>query len=354
MGINIKLLTGDHIAIAREIAEQVGLKPDIVTTSVIEKKSDEEAELIVENSSGFAEVFPEHKYRIVDLLQKRSHVVGMTGDGVNDAPALKKADIGVAVEGSTDAAKSAAEMVLTQPGLSVIIDAINESRLIFTRITNYVTYRLTETIRVLIFITLSIVVFNQYPVTALMVVLLALLNDLPIMSMAYDNVVSPSKPEKLDVRGILTLAFILGVTGVLSSFGLLYIGKVVLQLGADVIQSFIYLKLSVAGHLTVFLARTRGHFWTVRPASILLVAVITTQSIATLITVYGILLPAMGWGLALLVWSYALLTSFLTDYVKVAAIRFAKLRQWPDKHDKNGVNNTENLISNTSNIRTYL
>ena len=326
MGVAIKLVTGDHLAIAKETAVQVGLKPDIVTTSAIESKTDEEAERIVENSSGFAEVFPEHKYRIVELLQNDNHIVGMTGDGVNDAPALKKADVGVAVEGSTDAAKSAAEIVLTAPGLSVIIDAINESRLIFTRITNYVIYRLTETTRVLIFITLSIVVFNQYPVTALMVVLLALLNDLPIMTMAYDKVIPPDRPEKLNVRGILLLTLVLGVAGVLSSFTLLYIGREVLQLSTEVLQSFIYLKLSVAGHLTVFIARTRGHFWSVRPAPILLAAVITTQLVATLITVYGFLLPAMGWSLALLVWGYAFVSFILIDYVKIAVIKRTHMR----------------------------
>jgi H+-transporting ATPase len=317
MGVNVKMVTGDHIAIAKEISSQVNLGNDIVLPAAFLERPDSEAQGVVEKAEGFAEVFPEHKYRIVELLQRIGHIVGMTGDGVNDAPALKKANAGIAVEGATDAAKSAADLVLTKPGLSVIIDAIKESRKIFQRMTNYGTYRIAETIRVLLFMTASIVIFQFYPVTALMLVLLALLNDLPIMTIAYDNVKYSDKPEKWDMRTLLGIATFLGVIGVFSTFGIFYIGLKVLDLNPLVLQSFIYLKLSVAGHLTVFVARTRGHFWSVKPAKPLFLAVLVTQLVATIITVYGILLPAMGWGLALLVWGYALTLFVITDFAKV-------------------------------------
>jgi H+-transporting ATPase len=317
MGVGVKMVTGDHIAIAKEISKQVSLGTNIVLPDSFLDKHSREAERVVEEADGFAEVFPEHKYHIVELLQDKGHIVGMTGDGVNDAPALKKADSGIAVAGATDAAKSAADIVLTKPGLSVIIDAIKQSRKIFQRMTNYGTYRIAETIRVLLFITASIVVFQFYPVTALMIVLLALLNDLPIMTIAYDNVKYSGKPERWNMRTLLGIATFLGIIGVFSTFGILYIGNVVLQLDPLVLQSFIYLKLSVAGHLTVFVARTKGPFWSVKPAKPLLLAVVITQMVATLITVYGILLPAMGWTLALLVWGYALLLFVITDFAKV-------------------------------------
>jgi H+-transporting ATPase len=323
MGIAVKMVTGDHVAIAKEVCREVGLGTNIVTSSSILGKSDSEAESVVEKADGFAEVFPEHKYRIVDLLQKKGHIICMTGDGVNDAPALKKADCGIAVAGATDAAKSAA-VVLTKLGLSVIIDAVTESRKIFQRMTNYAIYRISETFRVLFFISFSIIVFQLYPVTALMIVLLALLNDMPIMTIAYDNVKISQKPEKWNMRTLLGISSFLGSVGTVSSFGILIIGLQVLHLNPLILQSFIYLKLSVAGHLNLFVARTKGSFWSVRPAKPLFLAVILTQLTATIITVYGILLPAMGWELAALVWGYALTAFIVTDFLKVGFYRLHK------------------------------
>ena len=278
MGVRVKMVTGDHLAIAKEIASEMKLGNNIVLASAFLDKPDREAERAVENADGFAEVFPEHKYHIVELLQHKGHIVGMTGDGVNDAPALKEADCGIAVAGATDAAKSAADIVLTRPGLSVIIDAIKESRKIFQRMNNYSIYRITETIRVLFFITLSIIVFGFYPVTALMIVLLALLNDAPIMTIAYDNVRYSNEPEKWDMRRTLGIATFLGLIGVVSSFLILYIGQRVFLLTPAVLQSFIYLKLSVAGHLTVFVARTKKSFWSIKPSIQLFMAVVVTQT----------------------------------------------------------------------------
>jgi H+-transporting ATPase len=321
MGINVKMVTGDHLAIARQIARKINLGTNIAEASTFLDKSDREAKKIVEKADGFAQVFPEHKYHIVELLQERNHIVGMTGDGVNDAPALKKADAGIAVAGATDAAKGAASIVLTKPGLSVIIDAIKQSRRIFQRMNNYSIYRITETIRVLLFIATSIIVFHFYPVTALMIVLLALLNDAPIMTIAFDNVKYSQQPEVWGMRRVLSIATMLGVIGVLVSFGILFIGKELFHLNQELLQSFIYLKLSVAGHLTVFVARTKGPFWSIRPALPLFMAVIITQVVATLIVVYGFLLPAMGWNLALFVWAYSLTAFVITDLLKVRLYR---------------------------------
>ncbi|RNI15696.1 plasma-membrane proton-efflux P-type ATPase [Methanohalophilus sp. RSK] len=322
MGVDIKMVTGDHLAIAKQIAKQVKLNTNIVTESSIFDKSDEKAGKCIEKADGFAQVFPEHKYHIVEVLQKRGHIMGMTGDGVNDAPALKKADVGIAVAGATDAAKSAADIVFTKAGLSVIVDAIKESRMIFQRMKSYSIYRIAETVRVLFFITLSILIFNFYPVTALMIVLLALFNDAPIMAIAYDNVRYSNLPDKWNMREILSMATFLGIIGVISSFLIFYIGEHVLNLGQGAIQSFIFLKLAVAGHLTIFLARTKGPFWSIRPSGILFWSTIITKLIATLIVVYGIYITPIGWGLASFVWVYSIMAFVITDFLK---IQFYKL-----------------------------
>jgi H+-transporting ATPase len=318
MGINVKMITGDHVVIAKEIANRVNLGQNMALPKDFIEISDEKASSVVESVDGFAEVFPEHKYQIVKLLKEKNHIVGMTGDGVNDAPALRKADVGIAVQGSTDVAKSAADIVLTGSGISVIIDAIRNSRKIFQRMSNYSTYRIAESIRVILFIAASILFFQFYPVNAIMIVLLALLNDLPIITIAYDNVKYSNNPEVWDSKMLLGMATFLGIIGVTASFGILIIGDTVFHLSRVILQSFIYLKLSVAGHLTLLVARTRGPFWSVRPGNALIAAILGTQFVATLITVYGFLLPAMGWGLALFVWGYAIVWFLITDVLKTA------------------------------------
>ena len=328
MGVKVKMVTGDQIAIARETARELGMGANIMdATSFGETPYHAQAEVAqsIEAADGFAQVFPEHKFHIVDVLQKDGHIAGMTGDGVNDAPALKKADCGIAVSGATDAARAAADIVLLTPGLSVIIDAIKESRKIFQRMNSYATYRIAETIRVLLFMTLSILVFNFYPVTAVMIVLLALLNDGAILSIAYDNVRYSDQPESWNMRIVLGIATVLGVAGVIASFGLFYLGERVFHLNRDVIQSLMYLKLSVAGHLTIFVTRTRGPFWSTRPAPVLLMAVLGTQLLATVIAVYGIFMTPIGWRWALAVWGYALAWFLVNDRVKLAAFRIFDL-----------------------------
>ncbi len=216
MGVAIKMVTGDALAIARETAKTLGMGADILDGASLGDSKHEETAATgasIEQADGFAQVFPEHKFHIVDVLQKRGHIVGMTGDGVNDAPALKKADCGIAVSGATDAARAAASIVLMTPGLSVIIEAIKESRKIFQRMNSYAIYRIAETLRVLLFMTLAILVFNFYPLTAVMIVMLALLNDGAILSIAYDNVRYRDEPEAWNMRVVLGVATVLGLVG---------------------------------------------------------------------------------------------------------------------------------------------
>lgn len=319
MGINVKMVTGDHIAIAKEVSREVNLGANVLPASSFVDKPDSDNKGLIENADGFAQVFPEHKYRIVQLLQEKGHIVGMTGDGVNDAPALKKADAGIAVSGATDAAKSAADVVLTKPGLSVIIDSIKESRKIFQRMQNYSIYRIAETTRVLTFLTFSILIFNFYPVTAVMIVILALLNDLPIMMIAYDNVKVQGKPVRWNMRDVLVVASLLGVIGVISSFTLFFIGLEIFHLDLATLQTLIFLKLTVAGHLTIYLARTGVHHFWERPLPSGYLFYITefTQLIGTLLAVFGVFMNPIGIELAAFVWGYALLAFLITDALKI-------------------------------------
>ena len=324
MGVKIKMVTGDQLAIARETAEKLEMGTAILDASGFgDTKHHETAQLAesIEKADGFAQVFPEHKFHIVDVLQQRGHIVGMTGDGVNDAPALKKADCGIAVSDATAAARAAASIVLLTLGLSVIIDAVKESRKIFQRMNSYAIYRITETLRVLLFMTLAILIFNFYPLTAVMIVMLALLNDGAILSIAYDNVHYKDNPETWNMSMVLGVATVLGVVGVVSAFALFYLGERVFHFDRAHIQTLMYLKLSVAGHLTIFLTRTRGPFWSIRPAPILWVAVLGTQIVATLIAVYGLFMTPLGWGWALFVWGYALAWFLVNDRVKLLAYR---------------------------------
>jgi H+-transporting ATPase len=338
-GIDVKMVTGDNLAIGRQVARQLNLRANILSADrVFSEQSntpeqEREAAARIEQADGFAEVFPEHKYRIVRALQSRGHLVGMTGDGVNDAPALRQADVGVAVSGATDAARAAAAVVLTAPGLAVLVRAVEEARRIFERMNAYAIYRITETIRIMIFLVAAMLVYDFYPVTAVMIILLALLNDLPIMTIAYDNTWLDPKPVRWQMRRVLTLATVLGGIGVFETFGLLAVAKSWLHIGEAQLQSLLFLKLVVAGHLTLFVARSRRPFWArPHPAPILLMAVLGTQTVAALIVGFGWFVTAIPWSWVGIVWLYCLAWILIEDRAKVLLYRHL---QWETpRHQK--------------------
>jgi H+-transporting ATPase len=331
-GIDVKMVTGDNLAIARETSRQLGLQANILRADEVfggnlGQSSSPRLDERIEQADGFAQVYPEHKYEIVRALQRRGHLVGMTGDGVNDAPALKQAEVGIAVSGATNAAQAAASLVLTASGLGVIIKAVEEARRIFERMTSYATYRITETIRIMFFVVLAMLTFNLYPITTVMIILLALLNDLPILTIAYDRTRLDPRPVRWDMRRVLTVSTILGLVGVVQTFGMLLIGKLWLALDPAQLQSFIYLKLAVAGHLTLFVVRTQRPFWTrPYPARLLLLAVIGTQTLAALIVGFGFLVAPIPWSYVALVWVYCLAWFVVNDWVKLHVFRHLDLR----------------------------
>ncbi|RBO51517.1 plasma-membrane proton-efflux P-type ATPase [Rhodovulum sp. BSW8] len=307
MGVTVKMITGDHEAIARQIAGQLGLGQAMYPAGQLLEGDPAEVEARVRAADGFARVLPEHKFRIVEVLQQGGSIVAMTGDGVNDAPALKRADAGIAVSGATDAARAAADLVLTGTGLSIITEAIAEARRIFERMTSYATFRIAETIRVLLFMALAILAYDVYPVTAIMIVLLAVLNDFPIMMIAFDNVAVSPKPVRWDMRRVITIASTLGVMGVAETFLLFWYVDSVLHLPRETIQTLIFLKLLVSGHMTLYVTRNQNWFWTRPwPDWKLFATTEATQVIGTLIAVYGVLVTPIGWTAALLVWAYCL------------------------------------------------
>jgi H+-transporting ATPase len=327
-GIRVKMVTGDNVAIAKEIAGQLNMGKNIQPAEKLFKKGIDAAHLSpalideIEGADGYAQVFPEHKYGIVKALQDRGHLVGMTGDGVNDAPALKQAEVGVAVSGATDAARAAADLVLTESGLSVIVRAVEEARRIFERMNSYAIYRITETIRIMFFMVLAMIVYNFYPITAIMIILLALLNDLPIMTIAYDNTWLEPKPVRWEMHRVLRVASVLGGIGVLETFALLAIAKSWFGLSGGQLQSVIFLKLAVAGHLTLFVARSRKPFFSKPyPAPILLGAILGTQAVAVMIVGFGWAVVPIPLSYVAYVWMYCLGWIFIEDYAKLGVYR---------------------------------
>ena len=338
-GLDIRMVTGDHLAIAKQVCKQLSLNQEILRADEFfehtheekkkEKEDGKEKEKVLDelnekfmNAGGFAEVTPEHKFQIIKKFQGNNNIVGMTGDGVNDAPALKQADVGIAVSESSDAARPAAALVLTEPGLGVITHAVEEARRIFERMTGYATFRITESMRVLLFMTLSIMVFGFYPVTPIMVVLLAILNDIPIMTIAYDNVTVAKHPVRWQMRRVLTIATVLSLGGVLTSFILFWFIYHKLGWDKDTVQTMIFLKLLVAGHMTIYLTRNTGWFWQKPyPKLVFFTAVEATQVIGTLFAVYGILIPPIGWARAGIVWAFAIVSMLVMSVFKVLTVK---------------------------------
>ena len=330
-GIQVKMVTGDNLAIAREMARKLGLGQSIQNADRLlgegRLANSDDFAARIEAADGFAQVFPEHKHGIVKALQDRGHIVGMTGDGVNDAPALKQADVGVAVSGATDAARAAADLVLTAPGLSVLVRAVEEARRIFERMNSYAVYRITETIRIMIFVVLAMIVFNFYPITAIMIILLAFLNDVPIMTIAYDRTGLEPGPVRWNMHRIIAVASVMGLTGVAGSFLMLYIALDLLHLSIPQVQTYIFLKMAVSGHLTLFVARSKGFFLKKpHPAPVMVWSALATKLVGTLLAAYGFgLITPIHWREIALIWGYSIVWAFVTDWAKTLVYRHFNL-----------------------------
>ncbi len=319
-GVKVKMVTGDNVAIARQIALELDMGTNIQPATelfpgdVTKGQIPLDAAEKIEDADGFAQVFPEHKYAIVKILQENGHIVGMTGDGVNDAPALKQADVGIAVSGATEAARAAAALILTAPGLSVIIEGIAEARRIFERMMSYV----AMTIAIMVFVVLASIYYHFFPLTAIMLIALALLDDVPIMTIAFDNASVPPQPVKWELDRVLVISSVLGLLGVIQSFGLLYLGDTLRHLHHPQLQTMMFLQLVAGGHLMLFVTRTRGPFWkSPYPSPKLFFAIVATQIAAVFMCGQGWLVPSLPWGIIGFVWGYNLVWMIAQDIVKL-------------------------------------
>ncbi|AES65205.1 putative proton-exporting ATPase [Medicago truncatula] len=338
LGVNVKMITGDQLAIAKETGRRLGMGTNMYPSSTLlgqDKDANVAAlpvEELIEKADGFAGVFPEHKYEIVKKLQERKHIVGMTGDGVNDAPALKKADIGIAVADATDAARGASDIVLTEPGLSVIISAVLTSRAIFQRMKNYTIYAVSITIRI-VFGFMFIALIWKFDFSPFMVLIIAILNDGTIMTISKDRVKPSPMPDSWKLREIFATGVMLG--GYLAMMTVIFFWVVKdtkffperfgvrhIHDSPDELTAALYLQVSIVSQALIFVTRSRSWSYVERPGMLLMGAFVIAQLIATLIAVYAnwgfARIQGIGWGWAGVIWLYSIIFYIPLDIIKFA------------------------------------
>jgi H+-transporting ATPase len=328
LGVSVKMLTGDALPIAREISRQVGLGDSLARASDLKSETEKQprrATEVAEESSGFAEVYPEDKYLIVKSLQSGGHVTGMTGDGVNDAPALRRAEVGIAVSNATDVAKGAASAVLTQEGLSNIVALVEVGRMIYQRMVTWTLNKIIKTFQVAVFVALAFLLTGYYVVSALDIVLLLLVVDFVTISLATDRVRWSKSPEKWNVGGLVKVGALLGVFTVIELFGLLFLGLKYLGLSSDIgrLQTFTFAGLFYLGMFTVLIVRERRHFWDSVPSRTLAAAIVVDMVLVAVVVTVGVPgvepIPLTYLGL---VFSYVLVLSLaVNDGVKCVLMK---------------------------------
>ncbi|CAI0427854.1 unnamed protein product [Linum tenue] len=348
LGVNVKMITGDQLAIGKETGRRLGMGTNMYPSAALlgqDKDSNIAAipvEELIEKADGFAGVFPEHKYEIVKKLQERKHIVGMTGDGVNDAPALKKADIGIAVADATDAARSASDIVLTEPGLSVIISAVLTSRAIFQRMKNYTIYAVSITIRI-VFGFMLIALIWKFDFSPFMVLIIAILNDGTIMTISKDRVKPSPLPDSWKLKEIFATGVVLG--GYMALMTVIFFwamhktdffsdkfGVKSIRDSEHEMMSALYLQVSIVSQALIFVTRSRSWSFVERPGWLLMIAFALAQLVATVLAVYAnwsfARIKGIGWGWAGVVWLYSIVFYFPLDIMKFAIRYILSGKAW--------------------------
>ncbi|NP_001292679.1 plasma membrane ATPase 4 [Cucumis sativus] len=348
LGVNVKMITGDQLAIAKETGRRLGMGTNMYpSASLLGQHKDESIagipiEELIEKADGFAGVFPEHKYEIVRKLQERKHICGMTGDGVNDAPALKKADIGIAVADATDAARGASDIVLTEPGLSVIISAVLTSRAIFQRMKNYTIYAVSITIRI-VFGFLLIALIWKFDFSPFMVLIIAILNDGTIMTISKDRVKPSPLPDSWKLKEIFATGIMLGGYLALMTVIFFWIMRETdffpekfnvrpIKDSPKEMMAALYLQVSIVSQALIFVTRSRSWSYFERPGLLLMGAFVIAQLVATLIAVYAnwefAKIKGAGWGWAGVVWIYSVIFYIPLDFIKFAIRYILSGKAW--------------------------
>ncbi|XP_004291218.1 PREDICTED: plasma membrane ATPase 4-like isoform X2 [Fragaria vesca subsp. vesca] len=348
LGVNVKMITGDQLAIGKETGRRLGMGTNMYPSSALLGQDKDAAisslpiDELIEKADGFAGVFPEHKYEIVRRLQERKHICGMTGDGVNDAPALKKADIGIAVADATDAARGASDIVLTEPGLSVIISAVLTSRAIFQRMKNYTIYAVSITIRI-VFGFMFIALIWKFDFSPFMVLIIAILNDGTIMTISKDRVKPSPVPDSWKLKEIFATGIVLGGYMALMTVVFFWLMQDTdffsekfqvrsLRNNPSEMMAALYLQVSIISQALIFVTRSRSFSFLERPGLLLLGAFIVAQLVATLIAVYAnwefARIHGCGWGWAGVVWLFSVVTYFPLDLLKFAIRYILSGKAW--------------------------
>ncbi|XP_030544537.2 ATPase 8, plasma membrane-type-like [Rhodamnia argentea] len=336
LGVNVKMITGDQLAIGKETGRRLGMGTNMYPSSSLLGECKDASiasisvEELIEKADGFAGVFPEHKYEIVKKLQERKHICGMTGDGVNDAPALKKADIGIAVADATDAARSASDIVLTEPGLSVIVSAVLTSRAIFQRMKNYTIYAVSITIRIVLGFLLVALIW-KFDFSPFMVLIIAILNDGTIMTISKDRVKPSPVPDSWKLKEIFSTGIVLGTYLALMTVLFFWLahdtdffpdtfGVRSIKGSEDELTAALYLQVSIISQALIFVTRSRSWSFVERPGLLLVGAFFAAQLVATLIAVYATWgfarVQGIGWGWAGVIWIFSIITYFPLDVLK--------------------------------------
>ncbi|KDP42000.1 hypothetical protein JCGZ_27018 [Jatropha curcas] len=342
LGVNVKMITGDQLAIGKETGRRLGMGTNMYPSSALLGQTKDESiaglpvDELIEKADGFAGVFPEHKYEIVKRLQDRKHICGMTGDGVNDAPALKKADIGIAVADATDAARGASDIVLTEPGLSVIVSAVLTSRAIFQRMKNYTIYAVSITIRIVLGFMLLALIW-KFDFSPFMVLIIAILNDGTIMTISKDRVKPSPIPDSWKLKEIFATGVVLGAYLAIMTVVFFWVahssdfftekfGVRSIRENHDELTAAVYLQVSIVSQALIFVTRSRSWSFVERPGLLLVTAFLIAQLIATIIAVYGdwkfARIQGIGWGWAGVIWLYSIVFYVPLDVLKFI-IRYA-------------------------------